>query len=235
MADLPVQPKRDANLGGATGRTEEFTLPSPTPKKRPPWLAYLWPGLPHLWVEGSWAGLALAIGFTALVNLAIVNLFIWPELMEPRAKWVGGAALLALWIAALWETRGELRRQAERRRAAEEDRPDPEAQRQAAQQAEADRQLMAAQRSYLAGDWTRAERTLLELIKVNKHDIEAQLLLATLWRHLGRTRHAVRRLGRIARLDAAAPWRFEIQQELELAAAATADDTRQTDQASEAA
>ncbi|MCO6046837.1 hypothetical protein NG895_23305 [Aeoliella sp. ICT_H6.2] len=210
-------------------------MPSPKPKKRPPWLAYLWPGLPHLWVEGSWAGLALAIGFTALVNLAIVNLFIWPELMEPRAKWVGGAALFALWVAALWETRGELRRQAERRRAAEEDRPDPETEQLALQQAEADQQLMAAQRSYLAGDWIAAERTLLELIKVNKHDIEAQLLLATLWRHLGRTRHAVRRLGRIARLDAAAPWRFEIEQELALATAATVDDTRQTDQASEAA
>lgn len=169
------------------------------------------------------------------MNLAIVTLFIWPELVEPRAKWVGGAALLVLWVAALWETRGELRRQAERRRAAEEDRPDPEAERLALQQAEADRQLMAAQRSYLAGDWIAAERTLLELIKVNKHDIEAQLLLATLWRHLGRNRHAVRRLARMARLDAAAPWRFEIEQELKLAAATPADELDQTGQVGEAA
>ncbi len=212
-----------------------FALPSPEPKKRPPWLAYLWPGLPHLWVEGSWAGLALAIGFTALVNLAIVNLFIWPELMEPRAKWVGGAALLALWIAALWETRGELRRQAERRKAAEEDRPDPQAERLAKQQAEADQQLMAAQRSYLAGDWIAAERTLLELIKVNKNDIEAQLLLATLWRHLGRNRHAVRRLGRIARLDAATSWQYEIEQELNFATATPTNVIDQTDQTNEAA
>lgn len=160
--------------------------------------------------------MALAIGFTVLVNLAIVNLLIWPELMEARAKWVGGVALVALWMAALWETRGELRRQAERRRAEREDRIDPAIEREAVEQAQADRQLMAAQRAYLAGDWVETERLLLELIKTSKQDIEAQLLLATVWRHLGRTRHATRRLRRIAKLDAAERWRFEIARELEL-------------------
>lgn len=175
-------------------------------------MAYLWPGLPHLWVEGSWAGLVLAIGFTALVNLAIVNLFVWPELLEVRAKWVGGGALVALWLAALWETRGELRRQAAKRRAQAEEGPDPDAERQA----EADRQFMAAQRLYLAGDWTQTERKLLELIKANKQDVEAQLLLATVWRHLGRTRHAERRLRKLARLEIATPWAYEIERELQL-------------------
>lgn len=172
-----------------------------------------------MWVEGSWAGLALAIGFTALANLAIVNLFIWPELLEPRAKWVGGVALAVLWLAAIWETRGELRRQSQRRRAEREDRVDPDSERQAEQQAEADRQLVAAQRLYLAGDWVETERLLLELTRTHKQDIESQLLLATVWRHLGRTRHAARRLRRLANLDAAASWRFEIERELALIAA----------------
>ena len=112
-------------------RTAESSskLPRQSRKKRVPWMAYLWPGLPHLWVKGSWAGLALAIGFTLLLNLAILNLLVWPELMEPRAKWVGGVALLLLWLAALWETRGELHRQAESRRAAREGRIDPETER----------------------------------------------------------------------------------------------------------
>lgn len=182
-------------------------------------MAYLWPGLPHLWVEGSWAGLILAIGFTALVNLAIVNLFIWPELLSPKAKWVGGAALAVLWLAALWETRGELRRQAERRQAELDNRIDPEAQREQQIQAEADRQLMAAQQRYLCGDWLAAERLLLDLLKADKHDIEANLLLATVWRHLGRPSHALRRLKRIARLEAADRWRFEMEQELSKLAA----------------
>ncbi|QDU54716.1 hypothetical protein Pan181_08990 [Aeoliella mucimassa] len=151
-----------------------------------------------------------------MVNLAIVNLFIWPELMEPRAKWVGGAALLLLWLAALWETRGELRRQAERRRAEREGTIDPETERLEQQQAEADRQLMIAQRQYLAGDWVEAERTLIDWVRNNRQDIEAQLLLATLWRHLGRSRQAVRRLQKIARLEAADKWHFEIERELQI-------------------
>lgn len=155
----------------------------------------------------------------ALVNLAIVNLFIWPELLEPRAKWVGGAALAVLWLAALWETRGELRRQAKRRQAELEDRVDPETEREQQQQADADRRLMAAQQRYLCGDWLAAERLLLELLKSNKHDIEGNLLLANVWRHLGRPKHAARRLKRIARLEAADRWRFEIEQELEKLAA----------------
>lgn len=177
-----------------------------------------------MWVEGSWAGLALAIGFTALVNLAIVNLFIWPELMEPRVKWVGGAALAVLWLAALWETRGELRRQAERRQAELDGRVDPAEQLAADRQAAANRQLVVAQRLYLAGDWVEAERTLLQLTKSNKQDIEAQLLLATVWRHLGRTRQAASRLRRIAKFDAAKQWQFEIARELELIAAKTTND-----------
>lgn len=174
-------------------------------------MAYLWPGLPHLWVEGSWAGLVLAIGFTALANLAIVSTFIWPELLEPRERWVGGVALAALWLAALWETRGELRRQAAKRRAEAQEVPDPDTERQA----EADRRFMVAQRQYLSGDWTQTERTLLELIKANKQDVEAQLLLATVWRHLGRTRHAERRLRKLARLEMATPWAYEIERELD--------------------
>ncbi len=157
------------------------------------------------------------------MNLAIVHLFIWPELMEPRAKWVGGVALAVLWLAALWETRGELRRQADRRRAERAGQIDPAEQHEAEQQAESDRQLAAVQRLYLGGDWVETERKLLELTKTNPQDIEAQLLLATVWRHLGRTRHAARRLRRIAKLDAAASWRFEIGRELEFIASPSSE------------
>lgn len=182
-----------------------------------PTLAYLWPGLPHLWVEGSWAGLALAIGFTVLFNLAVVNLVVWPEMLQAEAKWVGGVALAGLWLAALVETRGELRRQAERRRAEAENRPDPEAERQKKLAEECDRQLIAAQRLYLAGDWGGAERILLPLAKNNKHDIEAQLLLATVWRRQGRTKEAAKRLRWLMRLEASGPWRFGLENELRIA------------------
>ena len=151
------------------------------------------------------------------MNLAIVNLLIWPEMLDTKAKWVGGAALAILWLAALLETRGELRRQAERRRAENENRVDPETLRQAELAKQCDLQLAEAQQLYLAGEWIETERALLKLTKTNKDDIEAHLLLATVWRRMDRCRDAVRRLTWLGRLDAAAKWRFEIEQELERA------------------
>ena len=40
---------------------------------RMPWGTYLWPGLPQICREGSWAGLGLAIGFAALVSGAVAD------------------------------------------------------------------------------------------------------------------------------------------------------------------
>lgn len=146
----------------------------------------------------------------------MLNLVIWPELLTSQAKWVGGAALAGLWLAALVETRGELKRQAERRKAEAENRADPLELQQAEIEQQHDSQLAAAQRLYLAGDWVGTERTLLPLTKTNKQDIEAHLLLATVWRRQGREKEAARRLQWLTRLEAAARWRFEIESELRI-------------------
>jgi tetratricopeptide (TPR) repeat protein len=186
----------------------------PSKPRRAPWFAYMWPGLPHLWVNGSWAGLVLAIGFAVLLNLAIVGTFVWPELLPARARWIGGGLLAVLWLAALWETRGELRRQAARR---DGESPLPQDVADAERQAEVDRLFIAAQASYLASDWAEAEKILLDALRLERDDIECQLLLATMWRHSGRKNEAIRRLRRLSRLDAATGWQFEIQRELAFA------------------
>ena len=36
-----------------------------------PWGTYLWPGLSLIWRDGSWLGLAIAVGFTALAELGL--------------------------------------------------------------------------------------------------------------------------------------------------------------------
>ena len=180
-------------------------------RHRAPWYAYLWPGLPHLWVDGSWAGLVLAVGFAGLLNVAILGTFVWPELLPARFRLIGGGVLALLWIAALWETRGELRRQGARR-AADGQAPEDEA--DARRQEEIDRLFVAAQTRYLAGDWAETEQLLLDTLRLDGDDVECQLLLATMWRHTGRPREARRRLRRLSRLDAAAPWQFEIDREL---------------------
>ncbi len=211
---------------GCELRLSEFRYPPPHPlvqrltvnrrsaTTRAPWFAYLWPGLPHLWVDGSWAGLALAIAFAALLNLGILGTFVWPELFPPRARLVGAGVLALLWTAALWETRGELRRQAARR---DPENPTPDEMAQDQQTKEIARLFCEAQTSYLAGDWAATEQLLLDILRIDRDDIECQLMLATLWRRMGRSTDALRRLRRISRLDAALPWQFEIHREIEFA------------------
>lgn len=186
------------------------------PRRTVHWAAYLWPGLPHLWIAGSWAGLILALSFTLLFNLLLLTTFVWTEWLPWRVQ-LGCAAILgAIWIAALVETRLELGRIAARRAQLPDGAADGTS---AATQLDevanrhADSMLREAQAAYLAGNWIEAERTLQELVRLDRRDMEGQLLLATLWRHNGRLDDAKCQLDRLERLEDAATWEFEIGRE----------------------
>ena len=68
---------------GAVGRTQ--------------WATYLWPGLPQLWARGSWSALAVAVGFAALVNLALLSSLVWNELLAPSVRSACWMAVMAIW------------------------------------------------------------------------------------------------------------------------------------------
>jgi hypothetical protein len=171
------------------------------------WTAYLWPGLPQVWLRGSWVGLALAIGFTAIANVLLVATFVWDEWLPGEARGIGLVGLGVIWVLAAFEGRAEWRRLlAEWSSDAQvEPVPDPRS----------DQQFSQAQVAYLAGDWVSAERTLLELLRRDSRDAEARLMLATLWRHEGRWDAAEEQLDRLERLETAAPWTNEIKRERE--------------------
>lgn len=185
-------------------------LPRRKPRRHLHWAAYLWPGLPHLWVRGSLAGLTLALAFSVLLNVLVLATLVWPAWLESRLKFACAGTAVALWLAALWETRGELRRLAAERQKADDAEP-----------AETDRTttvpndslLREAQTSYLRGDWLTAERRLREAIRRDRDDFEARFWLVSVLRTAGRHRHAERLLRRVERLDAAAAWRHEIADE----------------------
>lgn len=172
----------------------------------------MWPGLPHLWLRGSWAGLALAVGFTALANLLAASALVWNEWLPPRVRWIGLATLAGIWLLAWIEGRADWRRML-----AELSGSEPAAAIDHA--ARSDEWFREAQRAYLAGDWVSVEQTLLRLLKQDPRDAEARLMLATLWRHEGRNDDAVDQLGRLDRLETATPWRYEISRERELVCA----------------
>jgi tetratricopeptide (TPR) repeat protein len=152
--------------------------------------------------------LALAVGFTALANLLAVTALVWTEWLPSRLKWIGGAALAVIWLLAWIESRADWRRWLSEW---SEDETQPAG--DASQLS--DEWFRDAQRAYLAGDWVLAEKTLLKLLKQEPRDAEARLLLATLWRHEGRTEAAGRELDRLERLETAAPWEYEIACERE--------------------
>lgn len=175
------------------------------------WVAYLWPGLPHLWINGSLAGLSLALAFSVLMNVLILAVLVWPEWLELRLKVACGIGATLLWLAALWETRGELRRLAARHELEEQ-----ENETKTLEEIEHpnDQRLRDAQHSYLQGDWVRTEQILRKAVRTDRRDVEASLWYATLLCRTGRLRPAARRLKRLMRLDNAIPWRYEIEQEL---------------------
>lgn len=162
---------------------------------RMPYLAFAWPGLPTILATGSWLGLTLALVFALLINLLILASLWWPELLMTQLRTGLWVAIAAFWAGATlvsWKALREL---------------------------EADEEQVAgatfgdATRLYLRADWFGAEQVLLELLGKNPRDVDAGLMLATLWRHTGRTQEASQQLDRLELLDGAHKWILEIHQE----------------------
>lgn len=192
-------------------------MSKPRRKRRVHWVAYLWPGLPHLWIGGSLAGLTLAIAFTVLLNVLILSVLVWPDWLASQVKLACAISAAAVWVAALVETRAELRRLSEQKEneasslgdQGEETIGFPEERR-------TDALLTLAQRQYLRGEWNEAEQTLRTLLRLDKDDPEGNMLLASVHRRMGRTADALRRLRRLSTREDADRWRFEVQREVDL-------------------
>lgn len=156
----------------------------------------LWPGLAALWRTGSPAALGSATLFSLLLNTALVVNYIWFETMSgpPRlALWLVVAVywLVSIVVSARWLAR--------------QDQP--------AKSADAEDLLAGAQGEYLRGNWIEAELRLLKLLGRKPRDLEARLLLATLYRHTGRLAEAAAELAHLERFEATVQWRWEIGRE----------------------
>ncbi len=68
---------------------------------------------------------------------------------------------------------------------------------------------------YLQGQWFEAERKLISLLRENPRDVEARLMIATLFRHTRRWEEASRQLDQLERLEASRAWTLEIHRERE--------------------
>jgi hypothetical protein len=167
-----------------------------------PWAIYAWPGLPQLWRQGQWQGLAAAVGFGVLLNLLLLASFVWVELLS--SGWLRAGWLLALlvWSGAagwsMWHGWGIAPRQVQ----------------------SADAMFRTALGEYLQGNWFEAEQILGRLLELRPRDAEGRLMLATLLRHNGRLKEALDQLARLELLSDARNWKQEIDTERQAIAAA---------------
>lgn len=162
----------------------------------PPLILAIWPGLPGLVRHGRWSFLAIALGFGFIVSAVLFVCGYWSEIISPESKWwlYGGTA--AVWLIFSFLA-GELSIFFDRRLLFD---------------VRGDRFLELLGR-YLAGEWSDAETAARSILKKNGKDPETLLLLATLYRHTGRSAEATETLAQLKRLETAARWSYEIAQE----------------------
>ena len=163
------------------------------------WLRCLWPGLTRLGSRGEWPALLSAILFAGLLEMAVVRSFFWPEPLDPKGLKVIWLVLAAVWLAGLWSGYDDLAATA--RRFSDDQLQDL---------------FIRAQNEYLRGNWWSAQGLLEQMLAVDRFDVEAQLMLASLYRHTGRLEPAKRRLRFLERLAGADSWRLEVELERKL-------------------
>jgi len=163
------------------------------------YLTLVWPGLPWLWLRGSLLGLVLALAFAVTLDAAVLTTWIWPDLVDLPLKLAAWTASVAIWLLGTASALAAFP-------AVLPVGPD----------ATTDRLLVEARDAYLAHDWLTAERRLRDLLERSPTDGEAQLLLATLLRRVGRLEEARTALDKLSASDAGAPWRHVVARERRL-------------------
>jgi len=162
------------------------------------YLTLLWPGLPWVWLRGSAAGLVLALAFAVSLDVAVLTTLVWPDLAELPFAIAVWAATGFVWLASAVSAAAAF--------------PPPLFRPPAA---EIDPLFVKARDAYLARDWLVAETRLRELLDLSPTDGEAQLLLATLLRRVGRVGEAREALAKLSASDSGSRWRVAIAAERE--------------------
>ncbi len=160
------------------------------------WLRCLWPGLTRLGSRGEWLALSSALVFAGLLQVAVTVTFFWPATVNPRSVKVIWLVLATVWITGLWSGYDDIA--AATRRFSDARLQDL---------------FIRAQGEYLRGNWWTAQTLLEQLLALDRTDVEAQLMLAALYRHTERPESARRRLRFLEQLAGADTWRLEIEKE----------------------
>jgi hypothetical protein len=148
-----------------------------------------------LWHRGDWRALLTAIGFAVLLNGAVACTFAWPDWLPVWVTTLGWTVIGVIWTASTWHACRSLSKMHNR------------------EDVTGDSLFVQAQQEYLSRDWFEAESLLQQILKLNEDDVDARLMLATLYRRTGRTEDAEGCLSRLERMEGAGKWALEIARE----------------------
>lgn len=171
------------------------------------YLTLVWPGLPWAWLRGSRAGIIVALAYSIALDAGIVTTFIWPDLVELPVTIAVWAGVAVIWLASTVSAAAAF--------------PPPLAR---PAPADVDPLFVKARDAYLARDWVAAESRLRELLILAPTDGEAQLMLATLLRRVGRLSEATDALEKLSASDSGARWQTAMAAERQRIAATLRDD-----------
>lgn len=164
-----------------------------------------WPGLPGLWFRGQMSSLLVAVGFSILLNLALVSSFLWRWSLGETFPAVAWPVIFLIWSTSAWigyNRLTDVMSVPSSEKVADPERPDT--------------LFIQAQREYLGGHWEEAESLLRRRIDGAPRDVEARLLLVTLLRHTRRLDLARNQLSEMQKYDEAIEWEFESDRERQL-------------------
>lgn len=164
-----------------------------------------WPGLPALWYRGSTSSLLVAIGFSVLLNVALITSFIWPWSLGEVFPAIAWPLIVLIWTVSAVS--------AYRRLPDVMSAPTSE---KVADLRPPDTLFIQAQSEYLKGHWEESASLLHRLILRTPRDMEARLLLATQSRHTRNFEEARSQLNELQKFDESIEWQFEIEREREL-------------------
>lgn len=167
-----------------------------------------WPGLPRLWLRGDWLALGIALAFGVALNLLLASTVVRPDWLPEIVPVVGWFALGGGWLACVVRAHRNL----------------PQL-RQPVSAADNRGLFLQAQGEYLQGHWYEAELLLLQLLRQSLRDVDARLMLATLYRRARRYEEAGEELSQLEKLDGAEKWQWEMVAERQLLKQAMAKTT----------
>ena len=150
------------------------------------------PGLGHILRGRFFLGIFIALGWGISLEALLLS-FVWPAFLSQRVYF--GLLALCIWFYAILDILRVVRKDI-------------------AWQKEGENRYRCALKKYLQGDYGDSLRDLRRLLRLKFRDIEARLLMAEVYRQMGKISRAKRALKKTKRLDETGKWHWEIEEGL---------------------